>query len=90
MELEKAFDRVPREVVWWALRYMGVDNGLTQVIKSMYNDPKTSVKFKVGARRFFEVKVGVHQGSVLSPLLFIFVMEAISRRFRSGLPLDLL
>ena len=31
VDLEKAFDRVPREVVWWALRYMGVDNGLTQV-----------------------------------------------------------
>ena len=23
--LEKAFDRVPREVVWWALRCLGVD-----------------------------------------------------------------
>ena len=32
VDLEKAFDRVPREVVWWALRYMGVDNGLIQVI----------------------------------------------------------
>ena len=27
----------------------------------------------------FEVKVGVHQGSVLSPLLFIIVLEALSR-----------
>ena len=25
MDLEKAFDRVPREVVWWALRCLGVD-----------------------------------------------------------------
>ena len=25
VDLEKAFDRVPREVVWWALRYLGVD-----------------------------------------------------------------
>ena len=34
----------------------------------------------------FEVKVGVHQGSVLSPLLFIIVLEALSRAFRSGVP----
>ena len=34
----------------------------------------------------FEVKVGVHQGSVLSPLLFIIVLEALSREFRSGVP----
>ena len=36
-------------------------------------------------------EVGVHQGSVLSPLLFIIVMEALSRRFDDrGLPWELL
>ena len=34
----------------------------------------------------FEVKVGVHQGSVLSLLLFIIVLEALSREFSSGVP----
>ena len=38
----------------------------------------------------FSVKVGVHQGSVLSPLLFIIVLEALSREFREGLPMELL
>ena len=32
------------------------------------------------------MKVGVHQGSVLSPLLFIIVLEAMSREFRCGVP----
>ena len=43
-------------------------------------------------RRFytvFEVKVGAHQGSVLSPLLYIIELEAVSRRSRSGLLLEL-
>ena len=52
MDLEKAFDGVLREVVWCAVRYMGVDNGLIQVIQSMYNDPETTVKFKGGSTRF--------------------------------------
>ena len=39
-----------------------------------------------GTVKEFEVKVGVHQGSVLSPLLFIIVLEASSREFRSGVP----
>ena len=32
------------------------------------------------------VKVGVHQGSCLSPLLFITVLEALSQEFRTGCP----
>ena len=32
------------------------------------------------------MKVGVHQGSVLSPLLFIIVLEALSLEFRAGVP----
>ena len=36
------------------------------------------------------MKVGVHQGSVLSPLLFIVVREALSLHFREGLPWELL
>ena len=31
MNLEKAFDRVPREVVWWALRCLGVDECMDSV-----------------------------------------------------------
>jgi len=38
VDLEKAFDRVPREVVWWALRSLGMDDWLVAVIKAMYVD----------------------------------------------------
>ena len=36
------------------------------------------------------MSVGVHQGSVFNPLLFIIVMEALSREFRVGCPWELL
>ena len=42
------------------------------------------VRVGEGFSKEFEVKVGVHQGSVLSPLLFIIVLEALSREFRAG------
>ena len=51
------------------------------------------VRVGEGYSEEFEVKVGVHQGSVLSPLLFIIVLEALSREFRSGrtsMPMTLL
>ena len=44
VDLEKAFDRVPREVVWWALRYLDVDEWIVSVMKAMYEDASTKVR----------------------------------------------
>ena len=90
VDLVKALDRVPREVLWWALRVLLVDEWIVKVIQSMYDGTKTAVKLDEDESDEFEVMVGVHQGSVLSPLLFIIVLEAISREFRVGLPWELL
>ena len=91
VDLEKAFDRVPREVVWWALWKIGVEEWLIKVIQSLYIyvGVTTAVRMKGEKIKEFEVKVGVHQGSVLSPLLFTIVLEALSRHFRKGLPWEL-
>ena len=82
VDLEKAFDRVLREVLWWALRSLGVKEWIIRVIKSMYEGVITAVKIKGGKKKQFEAKVGMHQGSVLSPLLFTFVLEALSRELK--------
>ena len=71
VDLEKAFDRVPREVVWWTLRYLSVDEWIVSVIKAMYEDATTKVRLNGRESNAFSVRVGVHQGSVLSQLLFI-------------------
>ena len=67
VDLEKAFDRVPRKVLWWALRYVKVEEWIIDVIKAMYAGATTAVKLPSGISEEFEVKVGVHQGSMLSP-----------------------
>ncbi len=90
VDLEKTFDRVPREVVWLALRKLGVDEWIVSVIKSIYENATTAVKVNGRLSKAFVVRVRVHQGSVLSPLLFIIVLEALSREFREGLPMELL
>ena len=90
VDLEKAFDRVPREVISWAMPKLGVEEWLVSAVMSMYIGAKTVVRTVYGNNKGFEVKVGMHQGSGLSPLLFVIVMEAISSEFRVALPWQLL
>ena len=84
MDLEKAFDRMPSEILRWALRKLEDEEQLVKAVMIMYKKARTMVKTNHGNSEEFEVKVGVHQGSVLSPLLFVVVMEALTQDVRKG------
>ena len=90
INLEKAFDRMPRKVLWWAFRSLGVEEWAVCVIKGMYFKAWGHVRVNGQYSEEFGVGIGVHQGSVLSPLLFILLLEALLREFRTDVPLDLL
>ena len=51
------------------------------LVQGMYDNAQSQVCVGEGFSKEFEVKVGVHQGSVLSPLLFFIVLEALSHEF---------
>jgi len=44
VDLEKAFDRVPREVIRWAVHKLGVEEWLVSAVMSMYTGDKTVVR----------------------------------------------
>ena len=56
----------------------------------LYNGSKSRVRVAGGLSDEFEIGVGVHQGSVLSPLLFILIMEEATKSCASGGPWELL
>ncbi|KAJ8719748.1 hypothetical protein PYW08_011923 [Mythimna loreyi] len=47
VDLEKAYDRVPREVLWWALK--GVPEKYVQLIRAMYSQCNTQVRSTAGS-----------------------------------------
>ena len=57
-----------------------------KVIQDMYDGCTTSVRTLIGSTESFKVKVGLHQGSALSPLLFIIIMDVISQEIGRGPP----
>ena len=44
VDLEKAFDRVPRKVVEWAMRKLGVEEWLVRAVMAMYKHARTRIK----------------------------------------------
>ena len=70
-DLKNAFDTVPREMVIATLRWMGVQEAEVRMVEGMYEKTTATVVVGEGASKEFEVKIGLRQGSVLIPLLFI-------------------
>ncbi|KAK3540320.1 hypothetical protein QTP70_029594, partial [Hemibagrus guttatus] len=85
-DLEKAYDRVPREELWYCMRKSGVAEKYVRVVQDMYERSRTVVRCAVGQTEEFKVEVGLHQGSALSRFLFAIVMDQLSEEFRQESP----
>ena len=90
VDLEIPFDRVPREVICFTSRWKSVPEYLVNGVMSLYKGCKTAVSVDGELSSSFSVKVGVHQGSALSPLLFIMVMDILTEDVRDGSLMELL
>ena len=85
MDIEKAFDKVPREVIEWAMRKKGSPEVIVRAVMSLYHRAKTKVLVGSELSEESVVQVGVHQGSVLWPLLFAIAVDVISEKSREEL-----
>ena len=86
-DLEKAFDRVDRGNLWQVLQdlHYNIPTKLLRVIKSIYAESKSKVTTQGIESDWFEIKSGVRQGDVLSPLLFIIFIDKCLRDISTGI-----
>ncbi len=60
VDLEKVFDRVPREVIVWALQRQKVPEYLIILVMALYENTRSRVKTPAGISEEFNIGVGVH------------------------------
>jgi hypothetical protein len=82
IDLEKAYDKVTRNVMWWALQMHKVSTKYITLIKDMYDNVVISDE----DTNDFLINIGLHQGSALSPYLFVLVIDEVTRDIQCGLP----
>jgi hypothetical protein len=82
IDLEKVYDRVTRNVMWWALQKHKVSTKYITLIKDMYDNVVTSDE----DTNDFSINIGLYQGSSLSPYLFALVMDEVTRDIQGSIP----
>ena len=85
IDLEKAYDRVRREELVWCMRKKKVSEKYIRLVLDMYKDAETVIRSTAGTSEPFPVKVGLHQGSALSPFLFN-IMDILTEEVRKESP----
>ena len=82
-DLASAFDTVEYPVLLDHLALAGIVGNTWRLIKQWYTNPKSCVRLNGSTSRYFSVNCGVRQGSVLSPLLFLLIMDPILQQLKS-------
>jgi Reverse transcriptase (RNA-dependent DNA polymerase) len=81
IDLEKVYDALKRKLV--PIKYV-------TLIKDMYTNVVTCVRTYDGESDIFPIKIGLHQGSTLSPYIFTLVMDEITKDIQGDISWSML
>ena len=80
IDYTKAFDSIDRECLWKILAHYGIPEKLIRLIRKLYENSGGQVLIKGRLSIFFEILTGVKQGCLLSPFLFLLVIDWVMKK----------
>ena len=80
VDLKKAYDSVPRKLLFKVLRAEGIPEVMVRILESLYSKTTGRVRVKGMLGAEFDLRTGVRQGCVISPLLFNIYLNHILKR----------
>ncbi|XP_047984805.1 uncharacterized protein LOC125225240 [Leguminivora glycinivorella] len=79
VDFEKAFDTVKWSALWSSLRRRGIPECVIRIIRSLYEGSTCRVIHEKEMGAPIQISAGVKQGCLLSPLLFIILLDDVMR-----------
>ena len=86
IDFEKAFDSIHHPSLWKILEAYGFPSKVINILKDMYADNQCCVRHEGQQSEWFHVKTGVRQGCVISPVLFLVVIDWVMRQATKDRP----
>ena len=75
IDFEKAFDSVDRESLWNIISLYGIPEMIVNILKEMYDGYECAVRHNGQESEWFSITSGVRQGCIVSPFLFLIVID---------------
>ena len=82
VNFSKAFDTVNRNYLFYSLIKSGMHWKMLQLIREVYSNVKATVRTDEGLTEFLECKLGVRQGCMLRPRLFIIFINELDKMLK--------
>ena len=82
VDFQKAFDSIDRETMWKLMQHYGFPPKFITIIQQLYENAKCQVIHEGKLTESFFVQTGVRQGCLLSPTIFLIVIDWVMRKDR--------